>query len=91
MLGAGMLPSGKPVITRNITAAPKGPTFAFGEYILSYQDCRECHGRHLTGGAPGQMVPPLRDLHRTNFGRFRRTFHRFESENSDAMRTLLRP
>src|SRR5580692_7015884 len=39
MLGAGMLPSGKPVITGNITAPPKGPTFAFGEYILSYQDC----------------------------------------------------
>ena len=39
MLGAGMLPSGKPVIAGNITAPPKGPTFAFGEYILSYQDC----------------------------------------------------
>jgi hypothetical protein len=49
MLGAGMLPSGKPVITGNITAPPKGPTFAFGEYILSYQGCRECHGRHLAG------------------------------------------
>jgi hypothetical protein len=41
MLGAGMLPSGKPVIAGNITAPPKGQTFAFGEYILSYQDCRE--------------------------------------------------
>ena len=38
-VGAGMLPSGKPVIAGNITAPPKGPTFAFGEYILSYQDC----------------------------------------------------
>jgi mono/diheme cytochrome c family protein len=47
MLSAGMLPSGKPVITSSITAPPKGPTFAFGEYILSYQDCRECHGRDL--------------------------------------------
>jgi mono/diheme cytochrome c family protein len=45
MLGAGMLPSGKPIVTGSITAPPKGPTFAFGEYILSYQDCRECHGR----------------------------------------------
>jgi mono/diheme cytochrome c family protein len=57
MLGAGMLPSGKPVITRRITAPPKGPTFAFGEYVLSYQDCRECHGRDLTGGVPGQLGP----------------------------------
>jgi len=62
MLGAGMPPSGKPVITGNITAPPKGPTFAFGEYILSYQDCRECHGRHLTGGVPGQIGPLGPDL-----------------------------
>ena len=62
MLGAGMPPSGKPVITGNITAPPKGPTFAFGEYILSSQDCRECHGRHLTGGVPGQIGPLGPDL-----------------------------
>lgn len=57
MLGAGMLPSGKPVIIGSIAAPPKGPTFQFGEYILSYQDCRECHGPQLTGGVPGQMAP----------------------------------
>jgi mono/diheme cytochrome c family protein len=62
MLGAGMLPGGKPVVTGNITAPPKGPTLQFGEYILSYQDCRECHGRYLTGGLPGQMGPPGPDL-----------------------------
>src|SRR6266699_1069448 len=37
-------------------------TSAFGEYILSYQDCRECHGRHLTGGVPGQIGPLGPDL-----------------------------
>jgi len=57
MLGAGMLPSGKPVITGRITAPPKGPTVEFGEYILSYQDCRECHGANLTGGIQGQLAP----------------------------------
>jgi mono/diheme cytochrome c family protein len=62
MLGAGMLPSGKPVSTRSITAPPKGPTFEFGEYVLSYQDCRECHGRDLTGGVPGQIGPLGPDL-----------------------------
>jgi mono/diheme cytochrome c family protein len=62
MLGAGMLPSGKPVVTGSITAPPKGPTFAFGEYILSYQDCRECHGHDLTGGVPGQLGPLGPDL-----------------------------
>ena len=62
MLGAGMLPSGKPVVTGSITAPPKGPTFAFGEYIRSYQDCRECHGHDLTGGVPGQLGPLGPDL-----------------------------
>jgi hypothetical protein len=61
-LGASMLPDGKPVITSRIIAPPKGPTFQFGEYILSYQDCRECHGRFLTGGEPGQMGPLGPDL-----------------------------
>jgi mono/diheme cytochrome c family protein len=62
MLGAGMLPSGKPVITGSITAPPKGPTLQFGEYILSYQDCRQCHGPRLTGGVPEQIGPLGPDL-----------------------------
>jgi len=62
MLGAGMLPSGKPVVTGSVTAPPKGPTFRFGEYILSYQDCRECHGARLSGGVPGQIGPLGPDL-----------------------------
>ena len=57
MLGAGMLPTGKPVLTGTIAAPPKGPTIQYGEYILSYQDCRECHGANLAGGVPGQLPP----------------------------------
>lgn len=57
MLGAGMLPGGKPVATGHISAPPKGPTVEFGEYILSYQDCRECHGARLSGGVAGQLAP----------------------------------
>jgi mono/diheme cytochrome c family protein len=62
MLGAGMLPSGNPIITEHISAPPKGPTVQFGEYILSYQDCRACHGKNLTGGVPGQLPPLGPDL-----------------------------
>jgi mono/diheme cytochrome c family protein len=60
--GRGPSPSGKPVITGSITAPPKGATFQFGEYILSYQDCRQCHGPRLTGGVPGQIGPLGPDL-----------------------------
>jgi hypothetical protein len=38
-------------------APPKAETIAFGEYLLSYQDCRECHGQQLTGGVQGQLAP----------------------------------
>jgi cytochrome c553 len=57
MLGAGMLPPGKPIFTGVITAPPKGPTVRYGEYIVSYQDCRECHGANLTSGVVGQLEP----------------------------------
>jgi mono/diheme cytochrome c family protein len=57
MLGAGMLPAGQPPITDAITAPAKGPTVEYGEYILSYQDCRDCHGENLLGGVEGQLAP----------------------------------
>jgi mono/diheme cytochrome c family protein len=59
MLGAGLLPSGNPVITGTVVAPPKGPSFQFGEYIASYQNC---HGKNLTGGVLGQMGPLGPDL-----------------------------
>ena len=62
MLGAGMLPTGKPISQGIVTAPPKAPTLLYGEYILSYQDCRECHGKDLTGGVPGQLAPLGPDL-----------------------------
>jgi mono/diheme cytochrome c family protein len=62
MLGAGMLPTGKPVSTGIVTAPPKSPALQYGEYILSYQDCRACHGDKLTGGVPGQLAPLGPDL-----------------------------
>jgi mono/diheme cytochrome c family protein len=62
MLGAHMLPDAKPVPPGVITGPAKAPTAEFGEYILSYQDCRECHGKTLTGGVPGQLPPLGPDL-----------------------------
>lgn len=62
MLGAGLLPDAKQVFTGTIIAPPKGPTARYGRYLLSYQDCRECHGKDLTGGVPGQLPPLGPDL-----------------------------
>jgi len=57
MVGAGMLPGVKPVFTGSITAPPKAATIEYGKYILSYQDCRGCHGADLSGGVQGQFGP----------------------------------
>jgi mono/diheme cytochrome c family protein len=63
MMGVGLLPTGKPVSTVVISAPPPEPTARYGEYIMSYQDCRECHGKDLSGGVPGQLPPLGPDLH----------------------------
>lgn len=62
LLGVGMLPPGKPVFTGVITAPPKSATVQYGSYVVSYQDCRECHGADLAGGVPGQLGPIGPDL-----------------------------
>jgi mono/diheme cytochrome c family protein len=62
MMGAGMLPKGNPVFTGVISSPPKGPTFQYGEYIVSYRGCRQCHGANLRGGVDGQLTPMGPDL-----------------------------
>jgi mono/diheme cytochrome c family protein len=57
MVGAGLFPSGKAVFTGAIVAPPKAATAEYGSYILSYQDCRTCHGANLGGGVSGQFGP----------------------------------
>ena len=57
MLGAGLVPEGKPPIEGAIEAPPKGPTVEYGEYLFSYNDCRDCHGENLKGGLQGQLGP----------------------------------
>jgi mono/diheme cytochrome c family protein len=62
LLGSGLLPTGKPVFEGVITAPPAAVSAAYGKYLVSYQDCSECHGRDLTGGVAGQMAPVGPDL-----------------------------
>jgi mono/diheme cytochrome c family protein len=53
MMGAGLLPAAKPVFTGPINAPAKGATVEYGRYIVSYHDCRQCHGENLSGGKGG--------------------------------------
>jgi mono/diheme cytochrome c family protein len=47
MVGTGLLPFQPPV---TVEIVPKGTTAAYGEYIVSWQRCRTCHGEELGGG-----------------------------------------
>jgi cytochrome c553 len=62
MLGAGMLPRGHPVSDETILAPMRGANVAWGQYLLSYQDCNACHGADLHGGVQGQLPPIGPDL-----------------------------
>jgi mono/diheme cytochrome c family protein len=55
--GAGMFPPPLPPVAGPIVAPPRGETAAYGEYNLSFQDCRGCHGEDLHGGKQGQLLP----------------------------------
>ena len=55
--GAGLAELGTPPITEPIAAPPRSPSAAYGAYIISYQDCRSCHGAELNGSAGG-LAPP---------------------------------
>jgi mono/diheme cytochrome c family protein len=57
MFGGGMLPKGEAPVAGPIIAPPKGPTVEYGEYMVGFQDCRDCHGEDLKGGKPGQLAP----------------------------------
>jgi Cytochrome C oxidase, cbb3-type, subunit III len=74
MLGAGMLPTGKPISHGILAAPPRAPTPVYGEYILSYQDRRECHGKYLTGGVPGQLALLGLDLNLVKAWKFEEFF-----------------
>ncbi len=62
MGGAGMLPAMQPPVQGPIVAPPAAETVAFGEYNISFQDCRDCHGADLHGGVAGQLPPIGPDL-----------------------------
>lgn len=53
----GLVPEEAPV-TGAITAPPEGPTAAYGEYLVSFQDCVVCHGPNLDGTGQSPVVPP---------------------------------
>ena len=52
LMGAGMFPPLPAAMVNheiNLTAPERGVSVAYGEYLVSTNDCRECHGHDLAG------------------------------------------
>ncbi len=57
MLGAGLVPSGQPPIDGAVMAPDRAPTAEYGQYLVSFVGCRDCHGEDLAGGKAGGFSP----------------------------------
>lgn len=57
----------QPPLAGAVSAPPRGPTAAYGDYMLGIGGCRDCHGGNLAGVPPGtEGVPAGPNL--TNVG-----------------------
>jgi hypothetical protein len=56
LAGVNMLPLLPDMAPERIVAPPPGPTLEYGEYMVKWMGCDECHGPKLTGGGGG-VVP----------------------------------
>ncbi len=63
VLGAGIFPpSNMPEAPEGQEAPPEGVTPEYGEYVVNYLTCQDCHGEDLRGGRKGQLPPVGPDL-----------------------------
>jgi mono/diheme cytochrome c family protein len=56
MLALGLVPA-EPPVTHSISAPPEGPTAAYGEYLVGFQDCIICHGTKYDGHPASPLAP----------------------------------
>lgn len=48
----------QPHITQPVVSPPPGVSAEYGQYLVSFGGCRDCHGENLAGGvSPGDSVP----------------------------------
>ncbi len=64
MDGAGMVPYLPGLAPDTIVGPTPGPSLEYGQYLVRYMGCDECHGQNLTGGKPGMLPigPNLRSV-----------------------------
>ena len=62
--GVGMVPFLPELAPDTIHGPTPGPSLEYGQYLVRYMGCDECHGANLTGGKPGLLPvgPNLRSV-----------------------------
>lgn len=59
--GGGLVPMDVPATVNVVSAPPKAATAEYGKYVMSYMDCKSCHGEKLDGNVP-PPYPPAPDI-----------------------------
>jgi mono/diheme cytochrome c family protein len=61
LAGLGIIDTRADEVPGPVVAPPRAPDAAYGEYLVSYKDCRDCHGEAMDGAAvpPAPKGPPL--------------------------------
>jgi mono/diheme cytochrome c family protein len=58
LLNVAPLQTAQEPLVGPVVAPLRGPTAAYGDYLLSVGGCRDCHAGNLAGVPPGGPVPP---------------------------------
>lgn len=90
LFGAGLFPD-KELVQGEIVAPEKAATAEYGAFMMTFLDCKLCHGENLTGGdSPiGPAGPPLTHIKGWTEEEFISTFRTGVTPNGNQMGDLM--
>lgn len=93
MAGANMLPLLPGLAPETIVAPAPGATLEYGEYMVKWMGCDECHGATYTGGGGGVVPkgPSLRSVKNWNAEQFIATFRTGRTPFGKQLDSLMMP
>lgn len=93
MAGANMLPLLPGMAPDSIVAPQPGPTREYGEYMVRWMGCDECHGANYTGGGGGVVPvgPSLRGVKNWSAEQFIATFRTGKTPFGKQLDSLMMP
>lgn len=93
MAGANMLPLLPGMASDTIVAPAPGATREYGEYMVQWMGCDECHGANYTGGGGGVVPrgPSLRSVKNWSAAQFIATFRTGKTPFGRQLDSLMMP